>query len=176
MGRALRLARAAGERGEVPVGAVVVLRGRPIGRAANAPIRRRDPTAHAEVQALRRAAKTLGNYRLNGATLYTTLEPCLMCVGAMVQARIGRLVFGARDLRVGALSILRHRRLAGLNHRFAITAGVRASEGALLLQEFFRQRRGSRRLAGGTAAEIQSRPRRGTEVVATGPPRKRVGA
>ena len=140
MGRALRLARAAGARGEVPVGAVVVAGGRVIGGGANASIRKCDPTAHAEVVALRRAGSHRRNYRLSGATLYVTLEPCLMCLGAMVHARIGRLVFGARDPKVGALAIYRRRR-AGLNHRFPITGAIRAPECADLLQLFFRTRR-----------------------------------
>jgi tRNA(adenine34) deaminase len=139
MEQALRLAHAAARGGEVPVGAIVVADGRIVGRGANTPIRRHDPTAHAEIVALRSAARSLGNYRLPGTTLYVTLEPCLMCIGAMLQARIGRLVYGARDLRVGALTILRRRR--GLNHRFEVAGGVRASECAELLRDFFRQRR-----------------------------------
>jgi tRNA(adenine34) deaminase len=141
MRRALRLARAAAARGEVPVGAVVVAAGRRAGSGSNAPIRSIDPAAHAEIRALRRAARALGNYRLTGATLYVTLEPCLMCLGAMVHARIGRLVCGAPDPKVGALSLLARRRLAGLNHRFAITRGVLAAESSALLKDFFRRRR-----------------------------------
>ena len=113
--------------------------GRMIGRGANAPIRTTDPTAHAEIIALRRAARSTGNYRLTGTTLYVTLEPCLMCVGAMVHARIGRLVYGAPDPRVGAASLLRRR--PGLNHRVAVTGGVETSRCAALLQDFFRRRR-----------------------------------
>jgi tRNA(adenine34) deaminase len=139
MERAVRLARAAGRRGEVPVAAIVVSGGLILGRGANAPIRSCDPTAHAEIVALRRAARAARNYRLTGATLYVTLEPCLMCVGAMVQARIGRLVFGAPDARVGAASLLRRR--PGLNHRVAVTGGVDAGRCADLLREFFRSRR-----------------------------------
>jgi tRNA(adenine34) deaminase len=140
MGQALRLARAAGRRGEVPVGAVVVSGGRIIGRGANRPLGARDPTAHAEITALRRAARSAGNYRLPGAALFVTLEPCLMCLGAMVHARIARLVFGASDPKVGATSLLRrgHR---GLNHRFEIHRGVRAEECAAALTGFFRERR-----------------------------------
>jgi len=141
MGRALRLARAAAARGEVPIGAVVVRDGRAVGSGSNAPIRSVDPTAHAEITALRRAARALGNYRLTGATLYVTLEPCLMCLGAMVHARIGRLVFGARDPKVGATALLTRRRFAGLNHRLAITRGVRPEEAVALLEAFFRRRR-----------------------------------
>ncbi len=171
MARALRLARAAGARGEVPVGALVVAEGRLLGSGANAPLGRVDPTAHAEIVALRRAAKGARNYRLTGATLYVTLEPCLMCLGAMVHARIGRLVYGAGDPKVGAVALLRRRRLAGLNHRIEAAGGVRADESAALLREFFRSRR-----RGGKGPGVQSPPRRGTEVVVTGPPRKRVGA
>ena len=141
MKRAIRMARAAGRRGEVPIGALVVLGGRIVGRGANRPIAARDPTAHAEIVALRRAARSTGNYRLPGATLYVTLEPCLMCLGAMVQARIARLVYGAPDPKVGATALLRARRAAGLNHRFAIAGGVLSAECAGLLKEFFRRRR-----------------------------------
>ena len=156
MKRAIRLARAAGGRGEVPIGALVVIGshgagrvgesgagrgGRVVGRGANRPIAARDPTAHAEIVALRRAARSTGNYRLPGATLYVTLEPCLMCLGAMVQARIARLVYGAPDPKVGATALLRARRAAGLNHRFAIAGGVLSAECAGLLKEFFRRRR-----------------------------------
>jgi tRNA(adenine34) deaminase len=142
MGRALRLARGAARRGEVPVGAVVVEAGRAIGAGSNRPVAASDPTAHAEIVALRRAARSRRNYRLTGATLYVTLEPCLMCLGAMVHARIGRLVFGARDPRVGAVALAADRRAAGLNHRFEVLGGVRREESALLLRSFFRARRG----------------------------------
>lgn len=141
MGAALRLARAAGRRGEVPVGAVVVDGGRIIGRGLNRPIGSSDPTAHAEMTALRRAGRRARNYRLTGAALYVTLEPCLMCLGAMIHARIGRLVFGAPDPKVGATAWLRGSRARRLNHRFAVRGGVRADEGATLLREFFRARR-----------------------------------
>ena len=141
MERALRLARAAAAQGEVPVGAVVVSGGRIVGQGSNSPIRSCDPTAHAEIAALRRAAKALGNYRVAGATLYVTLEPCLMCLGAMVHARVRRLVYGAADPKVGAVALLRRRRLAGLNHRVTIRGGVRADECAELLRSFFRRRR-----------------------------------
>jgi tRNA(adenine34) deaminase len=145
MERALRLARRAASREEVPVGAVVVTGGRIVGRGANRPIGRCDPTAHAEIVALRGAARALRNYRLTGATLYVTLEPCLMCLGAMVHARISRLVFGTRDPRVGAASLLRRLRIPRLNHRIQVTAGVRAEDCANLLKEFFQRRRASRR-------------------------------
>lgn len=157
MGRALRMARAAGKRGEVPVGAVVIAGGRVIGSGANASIRKCDPTGHAEIVALRRAGSRQRNYRLSGATLFVTLEPCLMCLGAMVHARIGRLVFGASDPKVGAVAIYRRRR-AALNHRFPITGGIRASECADLLQEFFRARRTQARSA--TRAATRRAPAR----------------
>ncbi len=144
MRRAIRLARAAAARGEVPVGAVLVVGGRIVGRGSNRPIGSHDPTAHAEIVALRRAARSLRNYRLPGATLFVTLEPCLMCLGAMVQARIARLVYGASDPRVGVTALLRGRPAAGLNHRFEIAGGVRGPECAALLKEFFRSRRGRR--------------------------------
>ena len=146
MAAALRLARAAGRRGEVPIGAVVVSGGRITGRGANRPIGARDPTAHAEVTAIRRAARAAGDYRLRGATLYVTLEPCLMCLGAMVHARIDRLVFGARDPKVGSTSLLRKAR-RGLNHRFEIEGGVRAEECAAALRGFFRGHRAQVRRA-----------------------------
>ena len=144
MGRALLLARAAGRRGEVPVGAVVILNGARIGAGSNRTIAACDPTAHAEVLALRRAARRIGNHRLGGSTVYVTLEPCIMCVGAMVQARIGRLVFGARDPKVGAVTAWMGRQGTRLNHRFKAEGGVRAAEGAALLRQFFRARRARR--------------------------------
>ena len=141
MRRAIRLARAAAARGEVPVGALVVAGGRIVGRGANRTIGAVDPTAHAEIVALRRAARAARNYRLSGTTLYVTLEPCLMCLGAMVHARIGRLVYGAPDPRVGAAGMLGRRAAAGLNHRFPVTSGVLADECAAMLRGFFRRRR-----------------------------------
>ena len=141
IGRALRLARAAGARGEVPIGAIVVAGGRSAGSGGNRPIAARDPTAHAEIVALRRAARALGNYRLGGATLYVTLEPCLMCLGAILHARIGRLVYGARDPRVGVVEYVRRHQPAGLNHALRVAGGVRADESADLLRDFFRRRR-----------------------------------
>jgi tRNA(adenine34) deaminase len=142
MSEALRLARLAGEQDEVPVGAVVARKGAIIGRGANSPISRADPTAHAEILALREAAATAGNYRLEDAVLYVTLEPCAMCAGALVTARIRRLVFGARDLRFGAVrSKFRIADSDLLNHRIEITEGVLATECTELLQQFFRQQR-----------------------------------
>ena len=142
MGRALRLARAAARRGEVPVGALVVRDGGVVAGAGNRTVLSRDPTAHAEVLALRRAARRLANHRLTGTTLYVTLEPCLMCCGAMVHARVDRLVYGADDPKVGAIgTFFRKHRPAGLNHRFASRGGVRAPESAALLRSFFKARR-----------------------------------
>jgi len=142
LGLALEEARKAAAAGEVPVGAVVVHDGRVIARSHNAPLAQRDPTAHAEILALRAAARALDNYRLAGATLYATLEPCVMCCGALVQARVDRLVYGAADPKAGGV-VSRYRILDDrrLNHRIAVTAGIRAEECGALLTEFFRARR-----------------------------------
>ena len=144
MRQALEEARRAGRRGEVPVGAVVVLDDEVVGRGANAPIERSDPTAHAEILALREAAGRMGNYRLPEATLYCTVEPCLMCLGAALHARVGRVVYGAADPKVSATAALEALRGggAGFNHRFEVRAGVLAGEAAALLAAFFRERRG----------------------------------
>lgn len=140
--RALELAREAEARGEVPVGAVVVHDGRIVGEGANAPIATLDPTAHAEILALRAAAKSLSNYRLESCTLYATLEPCVMCAGALVHARLRRLVFGARDLRFGGVrSKFQLVDSDLLNHRVAVTEGVLAAECTELLLRFFADRR-----------------------------------
>jgi tRNA(adenine34) deaminase len=142
MREALTLAREAEAHGEVPVGAVVVLKGEIIGRGFNSPIAKSDPTAHAELIALREACARLGNYRLEAATLYATLEPCVMCAGALVGARIERLVFGARDLRFGGVRSKFH--LADselLNHRVEIVEGVLAAECVELVKNFFERRR-----------------------------------
>ena len=142
MDLALALAREAELAGEVPVGAVVVLAGRVIGRGCNSPIALHDPTAHAEVLALREAARAIGNYRLVGATLYATLEPCVMCAGALVAARVSRLVFGARDLRFGGVrSKFRLADAEVLNHRLEIVEGVRGAECTELMQRFFATKR-----------------------------------
>ena len=144
MQQALALARQAANDGEVPVGAVVVdgAEGLLLGQGRNNPIGRRDPSAHAEILALREAAAKIGNYRLPGAVLYVTLEPCMMCVGALVHARIERLVFGAPEPRTGAV-VSREQGLASSahNHRVAVTAGVMQDECAALLQKFFQERR-----------------------------------
>lgn len=142
MDAALAEARRALEAGEVPVGAVLVVDGAVVARAFNQPIRAVDPTAHAEVLALREAAAASGNYRLTGSTLYVTVEPCLMCVGAMVHARVGHVVFGAAEPKSGALvSTVCALDSPGLNHRFTFAAGVREEECRELIQGFFRARR-----------------------------------
>ncbi len=142
MREALALAREAEAAGEVPVGAVIVAGGRVVGRGWNSPISRSDPTAHAEILALREAASGARNYRLEDATLYVTLEPCVMCAGALVTARLQGLVFGARDLRFGG--VRSKFRLADsdlLNHRLEIREGVLAAECLDLLRRFFHERR-----------------------------------
>lgn len=139
---ALDLARQAAEAGEVPVGAIVVKGGEIVGRGYNAPISSRDPTAHAEIQAMRDAAKTLGNYRLVGCTLYVTLEPCAMCSGAIQHARIARLVFGAADPKTGCCgSVINLMDEARLNHHCDATGGVLAEECGKVLSDFFAARR-----------------------------------
>jgi tRNA(adenine34) deaminase len=139
---ALEEARRARDAGEVPIGAVVAIDGEIVGRGFNQPIAAGDPTAHAEIVAIRDAARRVGNYRLTGAVLCVTIEPCLMCVGALVHARIGTLVFGAAEPRTGAVSsTVRGGELAGHNHRFAVVSGVREAECRELMQEFFRVRR-----------------------------------
>ena len=142
MERALALAEAAGRQGEVPVGAIIVRDGEVLGEGWNRPIGEADPTAHAEVVALRAAASKLGNYRLTGATLYVTLEPCAMCSGAIIHARLARVVFGAFDPRTGAAgSVLEVLNTTRLNHRVEITGGVLQAATAAQLQQFFRARR-----------------------------------
>ena len=142
MRRALDLATQAVREGEVPVGAVVVRGGVEIGAGANAPIRDADPTAHAEINAIRAASRATGNYRLTGTTLYATMEPCVMCAGAIVHARIERVVYGAADERWGgAGSVFDVLGCGRLNHRPVIRGGVLAGESAHLLVEFFRARR-----------------------------------
>jgi tRNA(adenine34) deaminase len=139
---ALEEARRAGEEGEVPIGAVLVSEGEVIGRGRNRPIALSDPTAHAEIQALREGGMRVGNYRLPGSTLYVTLEPCIMCAGAILQARVGRLVFGNEDPKGGAVSslysLLEDSRL---NHQVEVTSGVLQDECRELLQRFFQERR-----------------------------------
>ena len=142
MRQALAQAQEALRAGEVPIGAVLVADGRVIAEGFNQPIRACDPTAHAEIVALRRAAQSLGNYRLPGTTLYVTVEPCLMCVGALVHARVGTLVYGADEAKgAGVRSLVRVEDLA-LNHRFEVVPGVLDEECRALLVDFFRTRRG----------------------------------
>lgn len=142
MERALAGARAAASAGEVPVGAVAVVDQSVIAAGRNMPIGRHDPTAHAEIVALRQAASLMGNYRLPGVTLYVTLEPCCMCVGAMIHARIERLVFGAADPKSGAAgSCFDLASSPQHNHRLRVTGGVREQEAGDLLRSFFRSRR-----------------------------------
>jgi tRNA(adenine34) deaminase len=139
---ALDLAHAAERAGEVPVGAVVMFENRVIGRGRNSPISLNDPTAHAEILALREASAAMGNYRLEGATMYATIEPCVMCAGALVAARVSRLVFGARDLRFGGVrSKFRLADAEVLNHRVAIVEGVLGADCTELMQRFFAGRR-----------------------------------
>jgi tRNA(adenine34) deaminase len=143
MRRALALAASGADRGEVPVGALLVDSGRVLAEAANSPIARHDPTAHAEIEALRSGGRALGSYRLAGTTLYVTLEPCTMCAAAMVHARIRRLVFGAWDPKAGAAgSVIDLFTQPWLNHRVDVFGGVLAEECAAQLQAFFASRRG----------------------------------
>jgi tRNA(adenine34) deaminase len=142
MGAALQEALRARDAGEVPIGAVVAVGDEVVGRGFNQPITAGDPTAHAEIVAIREAAKRVGNYRLTGATLCVTIEPCLMCVGALVHARIATLVYGAAEPRTGAIaSTVRGGELPGHNHRFEVVSGVREAECRALIQEFFKARR-----------------------------------
>ena len=142
LGEALDLAHLAEAHGEVPVGAILVVDGKVCGRGFNSPIHLNDPTAHAEILALREAAGALGNYRLETSTLYATLEPCVMCAGALVAARVKRLVFGARDLRFGGVrSKFRLADSELLNHRVEVVEGVLASECLELVKKFFERKR-----------------------------------
>jgi len=142
MREALALAAAAGRAGEVPIGAIVVQDGVIIGRGHNQPVSSQDPTAHAEIVALRDAARTVGNYRLPGATMYVTIEPCLMCVGALVHARLAKVVFGAPEPKAGAVvSTQRAHEHPALNHRLDVMGGILEDECRAVVQEFFRARR-----------------------------------
>ncbi len=139
---AMELAQEAAIAGEVPVGAIIVKDGQIIGRGSNAPIGLHDPSAHAEIQALRDAAKNVGNYRLVDCTLYVTLEPCAMCAGAIQHARISRLVYGASDAKTGACgSVVNLMAETKLNHQTEVTSGIMAEETASLLSSFFKERR-----------------------------------
>ena len=142
MREALEEARAAGNEGEVPVGAVVLLNGKIIGRGRNSSIRMSDPSAHAEIVALRQAAHNVGNYRLPGSTLIVTIEPCIMCVGAMIQARVDELIYGARDPKTGAVhSVFRIADAEILNHRIQAMGGILEDECGAQMKEFFAARR-----------------------------------
>jgi tRNA(adenine34) deaminase len=145
MEEALRAAQRALEAGEVPVGAVVVCDGKIVGRGGNRNLTDSDPTAHAEIVALREAGATIGNHRLEGCELFATIEPCAMCAGAMVHARLKRLVYGADDPKAGAIrSVMQVLNHASLNHHVEVTAGVLGGRCAVLLQAFFRRRRGEK--------------------------------
>jgi len=147
MGLALEQARLGAAAGEVPIGAVLVVDDQVIAAAYNQPIGSVDPTAHAEVLVLREAARALGNYRLTGATVYVTIEPCLMCVGALVHARVREVVYGATEPKTGALvSAVRALEYPGLNHRFAVTGGVLEMECRSVIQKFFWERRRTERV------------------------------
>lgn len=142
MAAALEQALLARETGEVPIGAVVAVDGEIVARGFNQPISAGDPTAHAEIVAIREAARRVGNYRLTGATLCVTIEPCLMCVGALVHARIGTLVYGASEPKSGAVtSTVCGGELPGLNHRFVVVSGIRDAACSELMQAFFKERR-----------------------------------
>ena len=142
MGAALELAREARERGEVPVGAVLVMDGEILGRGFNQPVSRNDPTAHAEIVALREAGREAGNYRLPGSTMYVTIEPCQMCVGAMVHARVARVVYGTPEPKAGAIeSAMRAHEHPSLNHRLEVTGRVLEQECRDVIQAFFAARR-----------------------------------
>jgi tRNA(adenine34) deaminase len=146
MAAALEEARRARDAGEVPIGAIVALDGAIVGRGFNQPISSGDPTAHAEIVAIRDAARRTGNYRLTGAVLCVTIEPCLMCVGAMVHARIATLVYGAAEPRTGAIvSTVRAAELPGHNHRVEVVGGIREDDCRELMQIFFKERRGAAR-------------------------------
>jgi len=143
MNLALAEAKKAEASGEVPVGAVIVVEGAVIARAFNQPIGLSDPTAHAEIAALREACRGVGNYRLSGATMYCTVEPCMMCAGAMIHARLSRLVFGTPDPKAGSAgSIYNVLTDPRLNHRVEVVSGIREEECAALLRDFFARRRG----------------------------------
>lgn len=141
MGEALREARRAAAKGEVPVGAVIVREGRVVARGGNKPIRSGDPTAHAEIVAIRAAARKTGNYRLTGCEIYVTVEPCAMCLGAILQARLARLVYGAADPKAGAVKSIIRFPIRKTNHKLDVRGGVGEEESAAVLRDFFRARR-----------------------------------
>jgi tRNA(adenine34) deaminase len=153
MREALREAQRAADAGDVPVGAVVVQGAEIVGRGRNEPITTGDPTAHAEVVALRDAARTLGNYRLTGVRLYVTIEPCLMCVGAIIHARVGTVIYGTREPKAGAVvSAFQVLENPALNHRVEVVEGILADESRELLQRFFQARRQASRANGSASA------------------------
>jgi tRNA(adenine34) deaminase len=156
MRAALKEAAKGAVRGEVPVGAVIVRSGRIVARGSNRPVKDSDPTAHAEIVALRKAARKARNYRLPDCDLYVTVEPCAMCLGALVQARIRRLVFGAFDVKAGAVSSIMKFPFERTNHRPEIVGGVLADECAKILRDFFRARRKKSRSAGRAARTFQA--------------------
>jgi len=142
MREAIDEARKAGDEGEVPIGAIVLLNGKIIGRGHNSPIRLCDPSAHAEIVALRQAARNAGNYRLPGSVLIVTIEPCVMCVGAMIQARVDELIYGARDPKAGAIhSVFNIADTEELNHRIQAAGGILEDECGAIIREFFAARR-----------------------------------
>ena len=146
MAAAIEVSQRGREAGEVPIGAIVALDGAIVGRGFNQPIASGDPTAHAEIVAIRDAARQVGNYRLTGAVLCVTIEPCLMCVGALVHARIGTLVYGAAEPKSGAIvSTVRGAELPGLNHRVEVVGSIREAECRELMQAFFKERRSASR-------------------------------
>ena len=156
MRAALDQARLALDQGEVPIGAVLVVDGRIVARAFNQPIGAVDPTAHAEVLVLREAARAIGNYRLTDATVYVTVEPCLMCVGALIHARVREVVYGAPEPKTGAIaSTMRGLEVPGLNHRFAVTSGVLEEECRAIILQFFKEKR---RLEDAPAPGSRGRP------------------
>lgn len=158
MQRALVLAREGEELGEVPVGAVLVRDGEIVGEGFNAPISRHDPTAHAEVVALREAAAFAGNYRLDNTTLYVTLEPCTMCVGALVHARVARVVFAASEPKAGSLVSARRQLDSGYyNHVFQFQGGLLAEEAGAMLSDFFRRRRAAQKSVNGNEQQQGAR-------------------
>ncbi|MFW6093556.1 MAG: tRNA adenosine(34) deaminase TadA [Pseudomonadota bacterium] len=157
MARALALAETAAAVGEVPVGAVVVMDDRVVGEGSNQPIAARDPTAHAEIVAIRDAARRLGNYRLPGASLYVTVEPCTMCAGALIHARVATLIYGAREPRSGAVvSTAAALDNPALNHRVDVVSGISAEASSTLLKSFFAHRRGPRPEADPTTDDTKS--------------------
>jgi tRNA(adenine34) deaminase len=164
MGAALELAREARERGEVPVGAVLVMDGEIVGRGFNQPVSLNDPTAHAEIVALRQAGREIGNYRLPGSTMYVTIEPCQMCVGAMVHARVARVVYGTPEPKAGAIeSAMRAHEHPSLNHRLEVTGRVLEAECREVIQAFFRS---VDRAIGRNGANGADRERPGSEEAA----------